>query len=128
MNEDVEHFVHTCVKSQSTKLIYKKKYGLYRPLLIPNKPWENISMDFMTQLLEWNGMDAILMVVNRVSKLAKMVIIKMITTIFNLAKLLFDMWVKHHEIPQFIISDRDAKFRVNFFETILLKNGDKIII
>lgn len=37
---------------------------LYRLLLIPNEPWENISMDFMTQLLEWNGMDAILVVIN----------------------------------------------------------------
>jgi hypothetical protein len=36
----------------------QKKNGLYKPLLIPNEPWENISMDFMTQLHEWNGMDA----------------------------------------------------------------------
>lgn len=28
------------------------------------EPWENISMDFMTQLLEWNGMDVILTVAN----------------------------------------------------------------
>ncbi len=55
------------------KSIYKKKYGLYRPLLIPNEPWENVSMDFMTQLSEWNGMDAILMIVDQFFKLAKMV-------------------------------------------------------
>jgi hypothetical protein len=48
MKKDVEHFVHTCVKCQNTKSIYKKKYGLYRPLPIPSKPWENVSMDFMT--------------------------------------------------------------------------------
>jgi hypothetical protein len=50
MKQDVEHFVHTCVKCQSTKFIFKKKYELYRPLLISNKPWKSVSMDFMTQL------------------------------------------------------------------------------
>jgi hypothetical protein len=47
MKEDIEHFVCTCVKRQSTKSIYKKKYRLYEPLLIPNEPWENVSIDFM---------------------------------------------------------------------------------
>jgi hypothetical protein len=46
------------------KSIYKKKYGLYRLLPILNEPWENVSMDFMTQLPKWNGMDTILMAVD----------------------------------------------------------------
>ncbi len=71
MKQDVEHFMHICVKCQNTKSIYKNKYGLYKHLLIPNKPWENISMDFMTQLSKWNGMDAILVVVDQLSKLVK---------------------------------------------------------
>jgi hypothetical protein len=48
-------------------------------------------MGFMTRLLEWNGMDAILVVVDRFSKLMKMALAKMITTTFDLAKLFFDM-------------------------------------
>jgi hypothetical protein len=42
--------------------MYKKKYGLVRPLLIPSEPWENVSMDFITQLPKWNRMDTILVV------------------------------------------------------------------
>ncbi len=30
MKQDVEHFVRICVKCQSTKFIYKKKYVLYK--------------------------------------------------------------------------------------------------
>ncbi len=86
MKQDVEHFVRTCVKCQSTKSIYKKKYELYKPLTILNEPWESVSMDFMTQLPEW--MDAILVVVDRFSKLAKMAPTKTITIIFDLVKLL----------------------------------------
>jgi hypothetical protein len=70
------------VLSAKAQSPYTKK-RLNKPLLIPNEPWENISMDFMTQLVEWNGMDVVLMVVNQFSKLAKMALIKMITTIFN---------------------------------------------
>jgi hypothetical protein len=73
-------------------------------------------MEFMTWLFEWNGMDAIFVVVDRFSKLAKMAPIKTITTTFDSVKLFFDMWVRHHMMPQFIISDRDAKFMTGFYK------------
>jgi hypothetical protein len=34
-------------------------------------------------------------------------------------KLFFDMWIRHHRMPQNIISDRD---------TLVLEGGDKIVI
>jgi hypothetical protein len=68
--------------------------------------WESVSI-----LLEWNGMDIILVVV---SKLAKMVPTKTIATTFNLTKFLFNIWVKHHGMLQFIISNKNAKFLVGF--------------
>jgi hypothetical protein len=94
--------------------IYKKKYGLYRPLPISCKPWESVSMNLMTQLLECNGMHAIFMVVDQFSKLAKMAPTRMFITTFDSVKLTFDMWVKHHRMPKFIVSDRDAKFTMSF--------------
>jgi hypothetical protein len=46
--------------------------------------------------------------------LANMAPTKMITTTFNSTKLFFDMWVRHHGMFQFILSDRDAKFMTSF--------------
>jgi hypothetical protein len=60
-------------------------------------------------------MDAILVVVDQFYKLAKMAPTKTIAT-FDSAKLFFDMWVKHHWMPQFIISDRDTKFTIGFLK------------
>jgi len=40
----------------------------------------------------------------------------------------FDMWVKHHEMPKFIINNYDAKFMTGFLETSILEGGDEIII
>jgi hypothetical protein len=92
------------------------------PLLILNEPWESASTNFMMQLFEWN-MNAILVVVDQLSKLAKMVPTKTIIATFNSTKLFSNMWVKHHGVFQFIISDRDVKFTNNFFEAFVLKNG-----
>ncbi len=95
--------------------IYKRKYGLYRPLPIRHEPWESVFIDLMTQLPEWNGMDAIFMVVDRFSKLANMVLTMTITTTFELVKLFFDMCVKHHKMPQFNVSDKNTKFTTCFW-------------
>ncbi len=126
MKYNVENFMRTYVKCQSMKSIYKKKYGLYRPQPILNEPWENVSMDFMNQLLKWNGMDAILMIVDQFSKLAKAAWSKIIITTFNLMKLLFDMWVKHHRMLQFIVSNKDAKFIMCSQKHLFQKAGTKL--
>jgi hypothetical protein len=44
---------------------------------------------------------------------------KTIATTFDLAKSFFDMWVRHHGMPQFIISDRNAKFIVGFYKHLV---------
>ncbi len=72
-------------------------------------------MDFMTQLPKWNGMDAILVVVNQFSKLPKMVPIKTIIITCDLVKLFFDMWIRHHGI----VRDKG---------TLVLEGGDEIVI
>jgi hypothetical protein len=71
MKEDIEHYVLTCVKCQSTKSIHKKKFGLYKPLPIPSSSFESVLMDFMTCLPKWQGANAIFVVVDRFSKLTK---------------------------------------------------------
>ncbi len=53
MKDDVEYFVHICVKCKIVKSIHKKKYGLYKLLSILNELWESVSMDFMK--MKWNG-------------------------------------------------------------------------
>jgi hypothetical protein len=125
MKQVVEHFVCICVKCPSIKSIYKNKYGLYKPLLIPNEPWENVSMDFMTQLPKWNGMDAILMVVNQLSKLVKMAPTKMIATTSDLTKLFFNMWVRHMGCPNLLLVIETLSL---LLETFVLKGGNEIVV
>ncbi len=83
-------------------------------------------MDFKPNYL--NGTDAILMIFDQFSKLETMVPIKMIMTSFDLAKLFFDMWVRHDEMPEFIISDKDTKFMTSTNLSFVSEGGDKIVI
>ena len=46
MKNIVTHFVKGCVLC-SIPNPSNKKLGLYTPLPIPNRPWENVSMDFV---------------------------------------------------------------------------------
>jgi hypothetical protein len=58
--------------------------------------------------------------------LAKMVPIKTIATTFDTTKLFFNVWVMHHKMPQFIISNKDAKFTIGFWKHLFQKVGTKL--
>jgi len=93
MKEDVEHYIRTCVKCQSTKWIHKKKFQLCRPLPILMGPFKSVSMDFMTCFLEWEGTDAIFVVVDIFLKLVKFAPTQINIIMVGMVKLFFDMWV-----------------------------------
>ena len=56
MEQDVEAYVKTCLIFQQDKSDKKKATGLLQPLLIPERLFESISMDFMVGFLKVNGM------------------------------------------------------------------------
>ncbi len=98
----------------------QKQFGLYKAFPNLLRPFENVSMDFMTYLLEWEGMDAIFVVVNR-SKLTKFVPIQTNPTMVGMAKLLFDVWVRRNNMLEVTMSDQDVKF-VSKFRILLIKD------
>ena len=69
----MEQYVKSCVTCQQNKTQCRKEVRLFRPLYIPTKCWESVSMDFMTHLLESNEFDSMMVVVDRVRKMAHFV-------------------------------------------------------
>jgi hypothetical protein len=59
--------VATCQQNQT---LNKKKAGLLRPSQILEGLWESVSMDFMVSLPPSRGLDAIMVAVDRFSKMA----------------------------------------------------------
>lgn len=65
----VGKYVLKCESCLKAKLTFHK--GEYRPLPVAERPWENLSMDFIVALPRTQrGMDAIMVVVDRFSKMA----------------------------------------------------------
>ena len=84
--------------------------GKLQPLDIPNMPWVDVSVDFITDLPLSNGYDLILVVVDRFSKEVEFIPCNKIVTALETAKLyLFHVW-KNHSLPRTIVSDCGPQF------------------
>jgi hypothetical protein len=73
MNDDLERCVETCALCQFNKSKRHKPYGELKPLPVPEDVWQEVSLDFITGLLECRHgdsvFDSILVIVDRFSKM-----------------------------------------------------------
>jgi hypothetical protein len=103
-------YVKTCDLCNQTKVQWRQPIGELHPLETPESPWDIISVDFIVELLESHGYNAIMNVINSVTKCAHF--IPTHTTInAKGAALLFlkEVW-KHHGMPRVVVSDRGPQF------------------
>lgn len=64
MKKDIAEFIYACLTCQKSKVEHHKSSGLMQPLSIPEWKWDNIFMDFMTDLIKTpRGSDSICVVV-----------------------------------------------------------------
>jgi len=84
--------------------------GKLRPNEIPEKPWQHISVDFITKLPMSKGHDSILVVCDRFSKMSHFVATIEKTMIEGLARLFRNYVWKLHGLPESVILDRGPQF------------------
>ena len=127
MNNDVRDYVKSCDSCQRIKTSQQVPAGLLQPLPIPKQPWEQVSMDFITQLPPTKaGWDAIVVFVDTFSKMVHLVPTKTTASAPETAHLFFNNIIKLHGLPKSIVSDRDAKFTSKFWKTLFQTMGIKL--
>lgn len=126
MQKRIRDFVRACDVCQRQKYAATTPGGLLQPLPIPNAIWEDLSIDFITGLPKSRGFEAVLVVVDRLSKYSHFILLKHPYTAKSVAELFVKEVVRLHGIPSSIISDRDPIFVSHFWRELFKLQGTQL--
>ena len=123
MKRDIAQWIEECPTCTRSKAPRHKPYGKLQSLPIPEYKWTDISMDFVNGLplsKDWTGTeyDAILVIVDRLTKMAHYVPVKTTLTAEQLAEVLIDVLVRYHGLPDSIVSDRGSLFTSHYWSAL----------
>ena len=119
MDKDVRKYIASCDECQRNKPSNKPAPGPLHSLPIPEKPWDSVALDFITHLPKTKeGMDSLLVVVDRFSKQGHFIPCRSSITAPETASLFFKEIVRLHGIPRTLVSDRDPRFTSNFWKAL----------
>jgi hypothetical protein len=119
MDADVLQYVRTCDACQRNKPSQQATAGLLQPLPIPEYPWQQVTMDLITQLPKSHrGSDAIVVFVDKLTKMVHFVPTKTTVTAPQLAEIFWNTVVRHHGLPSSLVSDRDPRFIGHFWRAL----------
>ncbi|KAI3451450.1 hypothetical protein Pfo_008115 [Paulownia fortunei] len=126
MRDDIETYVRTCLVCQQDKADRQKKAGLLEPLPVPQRPWESVSMDYISGLPKVGDLGTIIVVIDRFSKYATFIAAPENITAEGTAHLFFKHIVKYWGLPRDIVSDRDSRFTGVFWTELFGLLGSKL--
>jgi predicted aspartyl protease len=116
--KDIERYVRNCQICRRSKPTRHTPYGTLKPLEIPDQPWQHLTMDFVTGLPEDSGFNAILMVVDRLTKMRHLIPCRDTCTAEELALLYLNFVFRYHGLPQSVVSDRGPQFTSEFWKAL----------
>ncbi|KAG0158396.1 hypothetical protein PDIDSM_5910 [Penicillium digitatum] len=104
---------HTCRRITPAREV---RQGILRQLPVPERAWQDISMDFITHLPLSYGYDAILVVVDRLTKMKHFIHCKGTCNAEEVARLYTRHVWKLHGLPNTVVSDRGPQFVAQFWK------------
>ncbi|CUA68987.1 Transposon Tf2-12 polyprotein [Rhizoctonia solani] len=118
MKNSVVKYIQSCDSCLRSKQSNQAPMGLLQPIELPNKPWEEITYDLIVGLPESEGYDAILTVVDRLSKMVHFIPTHSNATATDVANLFVNFIWKLHGLPRKTISDRGPQFNAKFLRQV----------
>jgi len=114
MHQTIARYIRNCDTYARIKPVWHAPYGLLKPLQVPFRKWSSVSLNLVTGLPKSNSYDALLVVVDRLSKMAHYIPTTMDVNSKQVAKLFFDNIFHLHRIPDSIVSNRGTQFASEF--------------
>jgi hypothetical protein len=128
MNIKIARYVARCDTCKRVKAIHMKITGPLQSLPILTWKWEDISMDFIVGLPRTTkGFDSIWVIVDRLTKIAHFLPVKVKYTVATYAELYIACILSLHGIPKTIVSDREPQFVFKFWEVLHKAMGTKLL-
>jgi len=129
MGLDIKRHVQQCDECQRTKTSNQPPAGQLQPLPIPPRAWDSIGMDFLGPLpRSKSGHDMILVVIDRLTKMARFIPTKTTVKSKQVAELFMQEVFRHHGLPSTIVSDRDPKFTAKFWQALQKALGIELLM
>jgi hypothetical protein len=128
MAEEVKEYVGSCLACATAKSSNQVSPGLLQPLPIPQRRWEQVTIDFITQLpvTKKRKYDAIMVMVDKLSKMVHIEPTKTTVTAVQAANIFYNTVIRLHGVPLSIVSDRDPRFTSNFWDALWSLLGTKL--
>lgn len=123
-SKHVRQFLRNCDHCGRNKVWREHKHGLLRPLPVPDRFFQEISMDFMTDLPDSKGNRYLWVIKDRLSK---WVVLEAMPGMKaeDCAERFMDCWVRHHGLPKAITSDRGTNWTSTFWTELCRLVGVK---
>jgi len=114
MSRYIGQYISTCDLCLWTKLWRHSPVGELQLLSVPDAQWDTLSVDFVVELLEFSGHDAVMTVIDSISKRVYFVLTHIMVTAEEAARLfLYYVW-KLHGLLKRVVSDHGPQFVASF--------------
>jgi hypothetical protein len=128
MKIEIALFVAKCDTCRRVKAVHMKTAGPLQSLSIPTCKWEDISMDFVVGLPKTSkGYDSIWVIVDRLTKTAHFLPVKVRYPVITYAKLYIARILSLHRVLKTIVLDCGPQFVFKFWEELHKSLGTKLL-
>ena len=129
MARDEKGYRRVCIQMtcQQVKVEHQVLSNLLNPIPISQWKWDNITMDFVSGFpLTQRKHDSICVIVDRLTKSANFLPVRLDYSMDRLAKLYMKEIVWLHGIPLSIVSNRDPRFTSRFWKELQSAMGTQL--
>ena len=126
MTTDIKRYVRNCNDCRRSSIPRDKTPGLLKPLPIPEKPWQHISMDFHELPQDKKGYNMVLILVDRFGKRTISIPCKKTIDAKETARLYIKYVYRIYGPPETIVSDRGPQFISAFWNEFTSILGIKL--
>ena len=123
LRADINTYMKRCDVCLTLKAVKHKLYRDLQLLPVSTYHWKDLSIDFVIGLpisTNWKGetYDSILVIIDRLTKIVYYKPVKVTIDVLVLAEVIINVIVRHHDLPDSIVSNRGSVFISKFWSLL----------